>query len=106
MELHGMFHFLDFVNGSFSFSHGNWELSKLHEHIPKKFGGLLCNRVRSNENIEFLGPFFYLGFVFVESLQAINVNVGNFLSGTFFNMDSIGEDTNLNIRELDTLILL
>ena len=101
-----MFHFLDFINGFFSLSHGNWEFSQLHEDISEKLGGLFGNRVRGNENIVFFGPFLYFSFVFVESFKTINIDVRDFLSGAFFNMDGIGKDTNLKIRDCGTLILL
>ena len=96
LEFNGVLDFSDFVDELFSFSHGDGELSELDEDITQKLGGLLSNGVRCQENIIFLCPFFNFGLILVESLKSINVNVWDFLSSSFFNMDSIGEDTDLS----------
>ena len=95
LELNGVLDFSDFVDELFSFSHGDGELSELDEDIAQKLSDLLGNRVRCQEEIIFLCPFFNFGLILVESLKSINVNVWDFVSSSFFNMDSVGEDTDL-----------
>ena len=96
LELDGVLDFGDFVEELFSFSHGDGELSELDEDIAQKLSDLLSNRVRCQEDIVFLCPLFNFGLILVESLKSINVNVWDFVSGSLFDMDGVGEDTNLS----------
>lgn len=82
--------FCDFIKKSFSFTQSDREFSKLDKDITQKFCDLLGNWVRSEKNIILFAPFFYFSLIFVESFQTVNINVWNIVSGSFFNMSSIG----------------
>ncbi len=90
-----MLQLVNFGSNLFSFSESDWEETHLDEDITQKLGGLLGDRITGQEDIIFLSPLFNFGFIFIESLEAVNIDVGDIVGSCFFNVCSIGEDANL-----------
>jgi hypothetical protein len=57
---------------------------------------LLSNWIWSQDNIVFFSPFFNFCFILVEGFKSININVGDLVSLSLFDMSSVSHDANLN----------
>ena len=91
-----MLEFLNFSGDLFSFSKGNREEIHLDEDVTEKLGGLLGNRITSQQNVELLGPLFDFCLILIEGFKTLNIDVWNSSSSCFFNMSSISKNANLN----------
>jgi hypothetical protein len=92
----GVLEFFDFSSDLLSFSKGNREEIHLDEDVTEKLGGLLGNRITSQQDIKFLSPFFDFGLILIEGFKTLNIDVWNSSSSCFFNMSSISKNANLN----------
>ena len=105
LELDGLFKFVDFVDDLLTFNQVDGEPVHLDQDVAKEFGGLFADIIGGQEDVILLGPLFDFSSVLIESLESVDIDVGDFLSLCFFNVDSVGKDTDLSGGDL-TLIFL
>ena len=105
LEFDGLLQLLDLGVDLFSFDDVDGESVHLDQHVSEKFGGLFADAVRGKEDVVLLGPLLDFGLVLIESLEAVNIDVGDSIGSGLLDMGSIGKDADLNKR-LTTLMLL
>ena len=99
-----MFQLINLGSDLLSFGQCNWEKTHLDQNVTQKFGHLLSDRFRSEEDIVLFSPFFDFCFVLIECLKTVDVDVGDVVGSCLFNVSSVSEDADLNDRN-STLML-
>lgn len=100
-----MLQLVDLGGDLFSFSEGDGESVHLDEDVAQELGGLLGDGIAGKEDVVLLGPFLDFGLIFIKSLEAVNVDVGNVVGCGLLDVGSVGKDANLSGMNV-TLMLL
>ena len=105
LELDGVLEFVDLGSDLLSLGEGDGEETHLDQDVTEQLGGLLGDGVTGEQHVVLLGPLLDLGLVLIESLEAVDVDVGDTAGVGFLDVSSVGEHAHLGGAR-GTLMLL